>query len=329
VKWNDYTSYYCSDGVRKAYKDMIGNVAEINLMLTAMLRFAGLEANPVLISTRSNGISLFPNRTAYNYVISTVEVENGLVLLDATDVYSLPNILPIRDLNWFGRIIRKDGSSAEVDLMPKELSYDVTNIMATISNDGVIEGKIREQHLNYNALAFRQNYNNLAQESYLELLEKKRNNIEISDYAITGKKELDQSVVENYSFKHNTSVEVIGNKMFFSPLLFFAEKENPFKQEKREYPVDFVFPNEDRYLINITIPDGYVVESLPQSVSIPMSDDLVTLKYIVSSNENKIQLSVTLDINTAIISAEYYEELKAMFNEIVKKENEKIILKKI
>jgi hypothetical protein len=61
--WNDYYGYSCNEGVKKAYKDKTGNVAEINLMLTAMLRYAGLNANPVLVSTRSNGI-MFPNRTA-------------------------------------------------------------------------------------------------------------------------------------------------------------------------------------------------------------------------------------------------------------------------
>lgn len=55
--------------MRKAYKDKTGNIADINLMLTAMLRSAGLTANPVLVSTRSNGIALFPNRNAFNYVI--------------------------------------------------------------------------------------------------------------------------------------------------------------------------------------------------------------------------------------------------------------------
>jgi hypothetical protein len=58
VIWNNY-GYSC-DGVKTAYKKIkLGNVAS-NLMLTAMLRYAGLTANPVLVSTRSNGIALFP-----------------------------------------------------------------------------------------------------------------------------------------------------------------------------------------------------------------------------------------------------------------------------
>ena len=40
VKWNEYNSKYVDEGVKRAYKDGVGNVAEINLMLTAMLREA-------------------------------------------------------------------------------------------------------------------------------------------------------------------------------------------------------------------------------------------------------------------------------------------------
>ncbi len=329
VKWNEYYGYYCDEGVKTAFKSGTGNSAEINLMLTAMLRFAGIEANPILVSTRSNGISLSPSRKAYNYVISGIEIQNDVILLDATNQYSLPNILPIRDLNWFGRIIRKNGSSANIDLMPKAKSNDIVNVIATISPDGTVEGKVRDQYFDYNAFSFRTLYGEMTEESYLESLEKNLNNVEVNEYSITGKKELDKPIVENYSFKSTNSVEIIGNKMLFSPLLCFAIEENPFKAEKREYPVDFIYATQDRYLINITIPDGYTVETLPASVSIPMSDNLINAKFMISASENKIQVSYTKDRNSPIIPAEFYEELKAVYGEIFKKENEKIILKKI
>jgi hypothetical protein len=59
VKWNEFRGYSCNEGVKRAYKDKVGNSAEINLMLTAMLRYAGLNSNPVLVSTRDNGITFF------------------------------------------------------------------------------------------------------------------------------------------------------------------------------------------------------------------------------------------------------------------------------
>lgn len=52
VHWNGIYGYSCDNGVRKAYKEKTGNIADINLMLTSMLRYAGFTANPVLVSTR-------------------------------------------------------------------------------------------------------------------------------------------------------------------------------------------------------------------------------------------------------------------------------------
>lgn len=327
VKWNDFYGYQCDGGVKKAYKEMSGNVAEINLMLTAMLRHAGLNANPVLLSTRSNGIPVFPNRTAYNYVICAVEADGGQVLLDATNKNAFPNILPIRDLNWTGRMIRKNGSSSDVDLMPKMVSKEALSLMATINKDGSVEGKLKQQYSDYNAYLFRAQHGELS--NHLERLEKKYKGLEVDGYEMANKTDLNNPVVETYNFKYNNSVEVIGDKMYFSPLMFFALSENPFKQEVREYPIDFSYPNQDRYIVNITIPDGYQVESLPQSVTIPMSDNAAALKYMIAKTDNKIQLSMTFDINTPILSADYYTEIKSFFAEMVKKQTEKIVIRKI
>lgn len=172
MNWNDYYGYSCNDGIKKAYQDKIGNIAEINLMLVSMLRYAGFQANPILLSTRSNGISLFPSRTAFNYVIAGIELDDQVVLLDATNKYSLPNILPVRDLNWFGRIIRKDKTSSEINLMPKSNSREVINVMANVNPKGDISGKVRDQYFDYNALIFRNNNNNLSGTSSMEKLEK-------------------------------------------------------------------------------------------------------------------------------------------------------------
>jgi len=328
MNWDEHYGYSCNDGVKKAYQDKKGGVAEINLMLTAMLRYAGFEANPILVSTRSNGISLYPSKSAYNYVISGIELQNQVVLLDATNKFSLPNILPIRNLNWFGRIIRKNGSSAEIDLIPKLNSKEVINIMGNIDEKGEVSGKIRDQYFDYNAFSFREKYNSVSKESYIEKLEKRHQGLEIGEYEVQNSADLSKPIVENYDFTINNIVEVIGDKMYFSPLLFFAMTENPFKQEKREYPIDFVFPNQDEFKISIKIPEGYVVELLPQPVAVAMPDNLASFKYNISSTGNQIQLLYTSVINQAIISSEDYEVLKNFFREIVNKQTEKIVLKK-
>ncbi|WP_284652872.1 transglutaminase domain-containing protein [Flavobacterium terrisoli] len=328
MNWDESYGFGCNEGVRKAYQDRKGNVAEINLMLTSMLRYAGIEANPILISTRSNGVSLFPSRTAFDYVISGVELNNQVVLFDATNKFSLPNILPIRDLNWFGRIIRKNGSSAEINLMPTSNSKEVVNIMGAINKDGSVSGKIKDQHFDYNAFVFREKNHGIAKESYIEKLEKKHQGLEIGEYDVQNADDLSKPIVENYSFTSTNAVEIIGDKMYVSPLMFFALTENPFKQETREYPVDFVYPNQDKFNISLTLPEGYVIETMPQPKAVGMPEEMGSFKYNLSNNGTQIQIVSALDINEAIISSEYYEALKSFYKEIVNKHTEKIVLKK-
>ena len=127
--WNENNSYNCEKGVKKAFKEKVGNSADINLMLVAMLRHAGLDANPIIVSTRSNGIAIFPSRFAFNYVIVGVKLSNdeNIVLLDATNKNTLPNILPLKVLNWSGRMLMPNGTSKEVDLNPKKTSIKNLN----------------------------------------------------------------------------------------------------------------------------------------------------------------------------------------------------------
>lgn len=329
VKWDNYHGYGCDKGVRKAYQEKTGNVAEINLMLTAMLRYAGLTANPVLVSTRSNGIALFPNRTAFNYVIAAVETPNGNILLDATDKFSTPNVLPFRTLNWFGRLIRKDGSSEEVDLMPKKLSNDIVFMNYNIDSEGKITGKARRQCSDYNAMITRNNVNSLKEDEYLEKLENDNNKIEISEYSRTNEKDILLPIIETYSFTGNNLCELIGGKIYVSPMLFFTNNKNPFTQEVREYPVDFGFPYADKYNITIQIPEGFTVETLPASAILTMADNLGTFKFNIAVNENTLQLSIVHQINEAIVSTEKYEMLKEYYKGMIAKETEKIVLKKI
>lgn len=330
MNWNERNSYYCKVGVKKAYNEKVGNTAEINLMLTAMLRYAEIKANPVLVSTRSNGIALYPNRTAYNYVIAAVELDNkNYLLLDATSKSAVPNILPMRALNWTGRMIRPDKTSDEIDLMPKLNSKEIVNIIATLDSEGNVSGKTREQYFDYNAFVFREYNLKTAKDIYLEKIEKKYGGLEIEEYATANDKDLTKPMVENFNFKHTNISERIGDKLYFSPMLYYAKTENPFKEENREYPVDFSFPYQDKYSISITLPEGYEVESLPKPIAVNMEDNIGSFKYNISSSGKQIQLTASIDINHSVVSPIYYVTLKDFYKKMIEKQNEKVVLKKI
>jgi hypothetical protein len=329
VKWNSYFGYSTDAGVREAYKEGVGNVADINLMLVSMLRHAGITANPVLISTKSNGVPLFPTRQGFNYVICFVEDQGVMSLLDATDENATFNTLPVRALNWQGRVIRENGSSTWIDLTPQKASKDVTGLNIKINLDLSAEGKVRSQKFDYMAKRYRDKYADLSDETYIKALEKDKGDVLISDLKVEGKDDLLEPIKITYQYTMDNAVEEIGDKLYFSPLLFLSTQENPFKQDERKLPIDLMYPMSDKYMINVMLPEGYDVESVPENQALDFADKTGEFKYLINQNGRFLQIILELNINTSFILSENYTFFKQFFTQAIEKESEKIVLKKI
>ncbi len=328
IKWNNYNNKYTTEGVIKAYKEGVGNAAEINLTLVSMLRDAGVKANPVLVSTRDNGIPLFPTSNGFNYVIACVEINNDLILLDATEKYSLPNVLPLRDLNWHGRIVREDGSSASINLLPKALSSKKVFLIVKLDQEAIVTGSSRTSFNYLNALNYRNQYNNLSEQELIGKFEENYQNIEIIDFKISNKEDISKSVKQTLTFESDNQVEMIGDNMYFSPLLYLSTNENPFKLEERKFPVDFGTPWEEKYTISIEFPEGYILESKPENVAYALPDNLGSYKFIIAEKGNSLQVLSNVKINAPIIASNNYGALKEFYKKMIDKQLEKVVLVK-
>ena len=329
MNWNNKKGYYTDKGVKQAYLDGIGNTAEINFILISMLNYAGISTNPVLISTIDHGIPVYPNRTIFNYVIAAAEVDGKQVLLDATNKYATQNILPLYTLNWNGRLIRQDGNSEEINLVPNVSSKKAINMMVVIDGMGKISGENRLQRTDYEAFTFREKYADVSKENYLEKAENDLNGIQIKDYSIDNFKDLAQPIIEKFTFTTDNECEIIGGKMYINPLLFYTQTKNPFVQEKREFPIYFGYPKQEKYNISIQIPEGYVVESIPKAIKISTGENIGMFTFNISTEGNNIQIQVVKDMKEALVSADFYATIKSFYQQIINKQNEKIVLKKI
>jgi transglutaminase-like putative cysteine protease len=327
MKWDGTIGKYTRDGVRKAFKNSTGNVAEINLMLTSMMRSAGLNANPVLVSTRANGTPLFPTLDGFNYVVSSVIFsDDSYALLDATDLYSMPNLLPPRTVNWSGRMVKKDGTSISINLVPSNHSIEDNTISIKLGDDGLSTGIMRTKLTNYNAYNFRNRYNHV-KDSEVQTKFEEQYNIEIENYRVTNKNN-GKPINRLMKFSSEDLVESIGGKLYVESLLFLTNKTNPFKSEERKFPVDFLAPWRDKNTISIVVPQGYKVESIPETTAISMADNVAVFKFQAIQTGNKVKVISIVQFNRAVISPDYYLELKEFYNRIVKKQSEKIVLVK-
>jgi hypothetical protein len=329
MNWDKTFGVYVDKGVEKAYETSTGNVAEINFILINMLNMAGFNASPVLASTIDNGVSVFPGRTGFNYVMVSVIADGRSYLLDAANKFTAPNVYPLPLVNWSGRMVQSDGNSTEVKLTDTVLSKSTFGINAKIDGTGLLKGTYKNQMTDFEALTFREKNANLTTEAHIEKIESQHNGLTISDYSITNlKTDLSKPLVESYSFEIEHSFDVIGNKMYLNPLLFLKELKNPFNTQDRKMPIYFGPTKQEKFIINIEMPQGYVLENLPTPIRLDAQDNVASFLYNAKLEENVLQVVVSSQINKVIVSLDYYEMLKEFFQRTIDKLNEKIVLKK-
>ncbi|MCL6295563.1 DUF3857 domain-containing protein [Jejuia spongiicola] len=330
IKWNgiDGKSFYY--GIKKALKEKKGNVADINLTLVAMLRDAGIKANPVIISTKENVTPIFPTVDRLNYVLAYAEISGKKYFMDASDEFSDINLLPIKDYNWKGIYIDNNNLIwKRIDIKEPAQAVSQYSIIATLNEEGEINGTMKSRHSNHSAFEFREAFKNVDEEGFVVNLEEKYDNIEISNYEVKNTDKYDGFVSESFDYYQETGADIINDKIYIQPFSFFRIKENPFKLDERNFPVDFGYPFKKKYMFNISLPEGYILESKPEAIVLKVPNDLGEFKYIPRVNANAIQLVVTFEIKSAKIMTDNYLFLKQFFNQMIIKGKEQIVLTKI
>jgi hypothetical protein len=328
VRWNGFYGRYVQKGVREAYTKGEGNVVDINLLLVSMLRSRGLNANPVVLSTRSNGVPLFPTDDGLNYVICVVEIDGENILLDATEKFAPNNLLPERVLNWQGLKVMEDGTYEWIDLKTKTKSVESTALNVKINEDNSVTGKVRKNMTSYKAFNYRKKYADLSAEEHLKSLEADRGDFEIDELEYLNEENINKPVKLVYNYELLDGLDEVGDKLYFTPLLFLATKENVFKLDKRVYPIDFITPYHDNFMISIMFPEGYKIESMPKSEVLDYKNGEAKFEYISQENGVYLQFRIKLEINNPIVEPAEYSAFKAFFSKIVEKQAEQIVLTK-
>lgn len=328
VKWNNYAGFRPENGLKSAFKDGEGNVGDINLLLIAMLKYVGLDVHPVLTSTPDNGIPIFPTQKGFNYVLAGLKMKNNLILLDATELTAAFGELPERARNWQGRIIADHGGSEWVPLIPTQKSGKYSSLNLMFEEDLSLKGRSTDVLSGLYAKHYRDRYMGVDEESYLDELKKGRGEIEISDLKTANREVVGADIKESYAFHLRDAVEVIGDKIYIKPLLFLALKENPFKADERYYPIFFDYPSTSNKIVNLMLPKGYKVESMPENYAVQLNGGSGKFTFLANQNGQFLRIQSLRDINGIVYPAQDYENLKKFYSEIVDKQNEVIVLSK-
>lgn len=330
MEWNGKYSIWSLNGLKRPFAARMGNSCEINLLLTIMLKAAGISAEPVMFSTRENGYAspYFPTISNYNSVLTRVFIDDVAYLLDATNKYCPFGVLPPSDINGAGRVVNSLNGDW-VDLEATSRYRETIYFKLELGSDGIFSGTEIGKYDGYAGVIYRSGLEKEKNtDDYIRKLQEGLNGYSISKYAIAGKDDINNLLVDTLEVQISDNAELIGDKIIFKPLLFNSIEKNRYTLEERMYPVNYNFPITEMYIYEYAIPEGYEVESLPESKILRLPDNSINITYSVQLLNNKIYISYKRNINKVYFMPDEYQNLKQIYDEMVKKHTEQVILKK-
>lgn len=327
---NDNYGIYQTKNLKDIFKNKNGSVAEINMLLIAMLKSKNINATPVILSTRSHGITheFYPLMDRYNYLVAKVTLENGEYYLDATSRNLAFGMMPLRVYNGQAREITPTNASP-VYFVADSLKETGSSFMYIYHDDkGVLQGTLTKKLGSFESLQVRNRLSTSSQEDFKKsITDPYPEEIEASNVQIDSLKSLKDPVGLKVDLKFTSFGE--SDLVYFNPLLTEATTKNPFAAAERFYPVEMPFTFDDIFTLTMQIPKGYKVDELPKSVRYKFNEDEGMFEYIISADKETISFKRRLVLNRATFVNEDYQYLREMYSFIVKKEAEQIVFKKI
>jgi hypothetical protein len=325
-----YNGVSLTQNLRNVLKSRNGNEAEINLLLIAMLRKADIPADPVMLSTRSNGYAhaVYPLLNRINYVIARVILNDSIFYLDA----SRPRIgfgkLHYECYNTAGQGHVISETPSVVDLNSESLRESKVTTLFVINDDkGNIIGTMQQTPGYYESMRLRNRYSEEGKEAFTKSIQKGMGiDAEIENVRIDSINNYDQPVGLVVDFKWKPEDADI---IYFNPMMGEGFKENPFKSTERFYPVEMPYTMDQVYTMQLEIPAGFVVDEMPTQTLVKLNEEGdAAFEYRISTSGNTIMLRSRLIFKRAFFDPEEYDTLREFFNLIVKKHNEQIVFKK-
>lgn len=279
-----------------------GSNADINLLLIQSLHGVGLTVAPVVLRTRDEGQlpQTFPSLGKLSSFIVGVILGNGsIVCLDASSKNGYLNVLSEPLLVEKARLVMKGKKSQWVNLQTLQKSQKTTLINATLTPDGKLSGK---QTVRFEGLA----------------AAKYREKAGINEFAPEATEEVE------FTLQGDVSDGKISICPFKNPPL----ESNPFNAPKRLMPVEFPCIQTERIVINITLPEGYMMESKPQSAIVSTPDKGLDGRYITSETEGKVQVQYQFNVNKISHPEKNYADLRQIYDMFINYGKMPLIFKK-
>lgn len=320
------------NNVEDLWKRGYGNGYQITWLFLGLARATGFDASPVMISTRDDHFlrkNLMNGRDLRTNVV--------VVKLDGKDKYFDPGYIftPFGLLPWFetdtpGLKLDKDGGTWVMTSLPDSSdSQIVRKADLKMNSEGTLEGKLTVTLTGLEAAWRRfeeRNEDEAHRKKFLEdyVRETVPATIEVDltnkpDWASSS-----PSLVAEYNLKVPGWVSGAGKRALLPVGLFSAPEKHVYEHATRVHPLYFQFMYQKADDVQIELPLGWQVSSLPQPVS--QDAKLIVYNLKTESKNGTLHLERHLTVDLITLEQKYYPTLRNFYQMVKNSDEQQIVL---
>ena len=328
MSWDEREGIYSENGIAQALNRGSGSTGDINLLLVNLLKRAGLQAWPILFSTRENGLvnTIYPFLRQFNTVMAYIVVGKKHYVLDATDRVSCYTLMPESIVNTSGLIIGgENGQWADIDDITHK--YKITSATkGEIDSNGIMRGTALVNSYEYSKKPRAIDWIHDKEKFREEFFSKPGATVRIEDLSVNNA-EIDSLPLEQKA-QFSYTLDQSGEYRYFSINLFSGLERNPFISDERLSDIDFGYTQEYMIFGSYSIPQGYIFETLPENLSMVMPDNSIVFNRRLQAEDNLLNVRITVSFKRSFYPAMSYPAFAAFYKKLFSRLNEQIVIKR-
>ncbi len=309
---NDHATYNGSEGVLSqapldsVLKGRPSDQPAINQALIAVLRGAGIRADPLLTATRKTGriLSDYPSLFQFNVMMVRAQAGGEIRLMDATQKHSIPGLLPLGTIGGKGLVV-EPRSYQWVSLNPDPSRFEMdVKLNADLDEQGDLEGHLAVSHYGYLARKIRDQLTTDLKPSEIvrQDLLGRYIGVTIDSVQVKGNNAYGDPVILSAHFKIPGYAISYQKGLEFSPLVVGYRMHNPFGGG-RHLPVTLSAPEKLNASFHIRIPRGYSLKHSNKNAHIEIPGANLGFNYRIGSR------SLDYTLHVAVLRTDFGQDL--------------------
>lgn len=320
-----------NNNVEDVWKNQSGTGGDLTWLFLALVRSAGFEAYPVLVSRRNvyffNPALMNPHQLDDTVVL--VKTGGKDLYFDPGTAFTPYGYLPWSETSVKGLRLDKDGGSWVTTSFPSS-SDSVVNRVAELhmADTGGLQGKLTVTYTGLEAMWRRmdQRYADDAdKKKFLEDEVKSWVPVGI-DVELSNKpdwKSSSANMVAQFDFKAEGWASSAGRRILIPVGFFTAQDRHLFEHANRVHPIYFEYPYETKDDVSINLPLNWNVKSLPPLQK--QDQKVIAYSLHVEDKQGVEHISRELKVDLLGLDVKYYPALRGFFQQVKTSDEQQIV----